>query len=67
MWITAYMVLHNIFIDLNDNWSKKKGWWTEEENKDHDNKLLALDLQDRASATHKQELVKQMVLNWIDS
>lgn len=61
------MVLHNILIDLNDNWSKEEGWWTEEEKEDHDNELLTLDQQDRASATHKRELVKQMVLNWIDS
>lgn len=67
MWITACVVLHNILIDLNDNWSKEVGWWTEEEKEDHDNELLALDQQDRAFATHKRELVKQMVLNWINS
>lgn len=61
------MVLHNILIDLNDNWSKEEKWWTEVEKEDHDNELLALDQQDQASATHKRELVKQMVLNWIDN
>lgn len=52
-------ILHNILIDLNDDWSKEEGWWTEEEKKDHDNELLALDEQDRASATHKRELVNR--------
>lgn len=67
MWITACVVLHYILIDLFDNWSKKEGWWTEEENEDRDNELLALNQQDRAFAIHKRELVKQMVLNWINS
>lgn len=27
------MILHNIFIDLNNNWSKEEIWWTEKKKK----------------------------------
>lgn len=45
IWIAVCRVLHNILIDLNDNWSKKEGQWTENEKKDHDNELLDLEQQ----------------------
>lgn len=36
------MVLHNILLDLNDTWDEKEGWWSEQEQEEHDEDLLQL-------------------------
>ena len=36
MWITACVVLHNILIDLHDEWNEEEGWWNAEEQEEHD-------------------------------
>lgn len=42
MWITVCVVLHNILIDIHDEWSEKKGWWSTEDEEEHDVQLLNL-------------------------
>lgn len=62
MWITACVVLYNIFLDLNDNWINTKGWWTAEEKKQHDKELLQLDKHEREEGADKKEKVKRIML-----
>lgn len=35
--------------------------------KDHENEFLALNHQDRTFAIHKQKIVKQILLNWLNN
>lgn len=35
-WITACCVLHNLLLDVEDDWKRHEGWWTPEEEDDHD-------------------------------
>ncbi len=35
MWIIAFLVLHNILVNLNDNWRKDEVWWTNEDEEEH--------------------------------
>ena len=62
MWLTACVVLHNILLDLDDAWGEDEGWWTEEEQEEHDTELLSLTPSQRHDGHNKQEAVKAMVL-----
>lgn len=63
-WITACIVLHNILLDLNDTWDQEEGWWSEEEQEEHDEDLFQLNQQDEREGANMHETVKHMVLNW---
>lgn len=67
MWITAFVVLHNILIDLHDEWSEEEGWWNAEEQEEHDDQLLNLSRREQMEGTDKRREVKHLVLNWLDS
>lgn len=62
-WITAYIVLHNILLQLNDEWEKDEGWWTEEEEERHDADINLLDRAMLQEGIGKREAVKRMVLH----
>ena len=64
MWITACIVLHDILLDLNDTWDQEEGWWSEEEQVEHDEDLLQLSQLEQGEGANMREDVKQMVLNW---
>lgn len=42
-WITACYVLHNILVNIRDNWERHEGWWSSEEIERHDEELLVLE------------------------
>lgn len=42
MWITACLVLHNILLDLDDNWKEDEGWWTNEYEEEYDKDMIIL-------------------------
>lgn len=58
------MVLHNILLDLNDTWDQEEGWWSEQEQEEHDEDLLQLSQQEQGEGADMRETVKQMVLEW---
>lgn len=62
MWITACVVLHNIFIDRDDIWTEEEGWWAEEDDEEYDNELLSLTPRQRREGHDKREAVRAMVL-----
>ena len=64
MWITACLVLHNILLDVRDEWAEDEGWWTREEQEDHDDELqqLANQNQENSTGNQKREEVKKTVL-----
>ena len=67
MWITACVVLHNILINLQDEWSKEEGWWNAEKKEEHDDQLLNLNRREEMEGTNKRGEFKHLVLNWLDS
>lgn len=40
-WGVACCVLHNILLGLNDEWLEK-GWWTSEEEENHEIELVSM-------------------------
>ena len=38
-WITIYSIIHNLLLDIEDDWKKHKGQWISEEDDDHDKKF----------------------------
>ena len=62
MWITASVVLHNILLDLNDDWIGTEDWWTAKEKREHDQELLRLDKREKEEGVDKREEVKRVVL-----
>ena len=67
MWITACIVLHNILLEVRDEWGKDEGWWTAEQQEEHDEGLIQL-ASDDSTGVNKREEVKKMVLEtsrWI--
>ena len=34
-WIIACYILHNILVDLKNDWGREEGWWIEEEISGH--------------------------------
>ena len=67
MWITVCVVLHNILIDIHDEWSEEKGWWSTEDEEEHDVQLLNLSQREQMEGTDKRKEVKHLVLNYLDS
>ena len=63
MWITACLVLHNILLDLDDNWRKDEGWWTNKDEEEYDEDMIRLSQSDRNDGRNKREAVKWMVLS----
>lgn len=55
MWITVCIDLHNILLDLNDTWDQKEGWWSEEEQEEHDEDLFQLSQQDQGRYLYAQD------------
>lgn len=62
-WITACIVLHNILLQLDDEWEENEGWWTEEKEKQHDADIDLLDKEMMQDGISKKEAVKKMVLH----
>lgn len=61
-WITACCILHNILVDLKDDWGREEGWWTEEEISGHNQELLAMSRSEESAGMIKREIIKEMVL-----
>lgn len=61
-WITACWVLHNILVDLKDDWDRKEDWWTAEEISGHNQELLAMSQSEESAGMIKREIIKEMVL-----
>lgn len=65
--IPACVVLHNILINIHDEWSEEKRWWNTEEQEEHDDQLLDFNRRKQIEGTDKRKDVKHLVLNWLDS
>ena len=61
-WITACVVLHNVLLDMHDEWEEEEGWWTSEEEA-HDEELKHLATRQMMEGILKREQVKDLVLN----
>ena len=61
-WITMCCILHNILVDLKDDWDREEGWWTEEEIYGHNQELLAMSRSEESAGMIKREIIKEMVL-----
>ena len=62
MWITACVVLHNILLEVRDEWREDEGWWTREEQEEHDEGLQQLLNPEHHTGQQKREEVKRTVL-----
>lgn len=62
MCITAYCVLHNILLDLRDDWERHEGWWTIVEEEGRDQELLLLSQEQERRGLLKREQTKEFVL-----
>lgn len=62
MWITACCVLHNLLLDMKDDWERHKRWWTVEEEEEHDEELLLLSQEQERRGLLKREQTKEFVL-----
>lgn len=60
--ITACCILHNILIDLKDDWGREEGWWTEEEISGYNQELLAMSRSEESAGMIRREIIKGMVL-----
>lgn len=60
--ITACCILHNLLLDVKDDWKKHEGWWTPEEKDDHDEKLLFLSQKQETKGLEKREQAKEFIL-----
>ena len=54
-------------IDIHDEWSEEKGWWSTEDEEEHDVQLLNLSQREQMEGTDKRKEVKHLVLNYLDS
>ena len=61
-WIIACCILHNILVDLKDDWGREEGWWTEEEISGHNQELLAMSRSEESAGMITREMIKEMVL-----
>lgn len=52
-------MLHNILVNINDNWERNEGWWSREV---YDEELLVLNEDQVQRGLQKKEQVKKMVL-----
>ena len=58
----ACCVLHNILLELNDEWLEKEGWWTSDEEENHEIELVSMTEQQEREGVVKREYIKQVVL-----
>lgn len=62
MWITACCILHNLLLDLKDDWKKHEEWWTSEDKEEHDEELLLLSQEQERRGLLKRKQIKEFVL-----
>ena len=61
-WIVACCVLHNILLDMTDDWEEEEGWWVEEDEEAHDEEVGGLLTVQRHMGLDKREHMKRIVL-----
>lgn len=61
-WGVACCVLHNILLGLNDKWLEKEGWWTSEEEDDHEIELVSMTKEQERENLVNREYIKLVLL-----
>lgn len=61
-WIIACCILHNILVNIPDDWRQYDGWWSPEEEEKHDEELLILSDEQIQRGLQKREHIKELVL-----
>lgn len=56
-WITACVILHNIFLEIQDDWDEEEGWWTPEEEEAHETEIKIATAKQLIEGTTKREYV----------
>jgi hypothetical protein len=62
-WIIACVILHNILLNIKDDWDEKEEWWTSEKEDAHDEKLKQMIIRQLNENIAKREHVKEMILS----
>jgi hypothetical protein len=55
-------VLHNILLDIRDDWNEEEEWWTSDEEDVHENELAYLNSQQMLEKLNKRDYVKKLIL-----
>jgi hypothetical protein len=61
-WITACLILHNIVLNIQNNWNEEEEWWTSENEKTHEKELKLLNDQQLIEKLNKRDHVKRLIL-----
>ena len=61
-WITACVILHNILLNMKDDWNEDDEWWSAEEEA-HDEELKQLNFKQLNEGTIKRNHVKELILS----
>ncbi len=60
-WIIACLILHNILLNIQNNWDEDEEWWTSE-NETHEKELKLLSDQQLIEKLNKRNHVKRLIL-----
>jgi hypothetical protein len=61
-WIIACVVLHNILVDIQNDWDEEEEWWTTED-ESYDKELKQLTILQIIESTTKIKHVKELILS----
>ncbi len=60
-WIIAYVVLHNILLDIQNLWNENDEWWTLEKEETHEKKIKQLNEKQINEKLIKKDHVKRLI------
>jgi hypothetical protein len=63
-WITVCIVLHNIILNIQNDWNEDEKWWTIEEENFHNEELRQLHDQQMMTELIKRNHVKNLILDY---
>jgi hypothetical protein len=61
-WIIACVMLHNILLNIQNDWKKEKEWWTFDEENAHEKEMQHLNDQQLIERLNKRNHIKRMIL-----